>query len=171
MNFFNLKNIKLKKEFSNKTVKRQRGFTLMEIILVISLLVLIAGITSWALSGFGNSQALDRDTTAVGMYIKEARALTQGSFEDNQYGVSFYTDRVVLFSGTEENENSIIRIHEFHTSVEIESYSLQNETNKIVFERLTGSPSTQGTVTLRSSQSNQDRVLSISSLGIVESVN
>jgi prepilin-type N-terminal cleavage/methylation domain-containing protein len=153
---------------SSKLSKESRGFTLIEILVVLSVLVLITGLTLFSFRDLNRSQALDKNAMSLVSLLEEARSLTLASKDDSEYGVYFGPEEVVLFKGEDFNSGEAVRTFSLHSIVEM-SDVLGGSSDQVVFERLTGKASASGTVTL-SLKNNPDseKVIEIFLTGIVE---
>ena len=124
-----------------------RGFTLIELLVAVFVIVLATTGITVALSHYTRTQALHGATRLVISEIEDARGRTLSSKGSSEYGVFFDDDRVVLFrggnysAGDPANEVTIL-----DTRTTILSVSLSGGGSEIVFERLSGEASEDGTV-------------------------
>lgn len=130
-------------------LKNKRGFTAIELLIGLAVVVVIFSIALGPLRSFRDSQILASGTENILSFLKEARSQTVFSKNSSQYGVHFESGRAVLFKGivfTEPNTNN----KEFllHDGLMISGWSLNGGGADIVFERLTGKTSQFGTVTI-----------------------
>ncbi len=147
----------------------EKGFTLIEIIVIIGILLVISFLTFSSFSNLNSAQALDKDVMEVTSLLNEARSLTLSSKESSQYGVHFETDRIVLFKGSSyspsESSNIYVDLNR-HVLITGINLSLGNE---VIFERLTGKALSIGTITLAlRAPPATSRTITISSSGIVD---
>lgn len=148
----------------------KRGFTLLEILMVISIsaILMIGGMSSY--SHFTKKKSLEITTQTIASYLKDARSFTIASKGDTTYGVHFEADRVVLFSGSSFIEPSADnREHELPGNIEISVIDLNGGGSDVVFDRLTGATSQYGTTTVSLFADITDtRDIVIEATGIVE---
>ena len=152
-----------------KTSETIRGFTLIEIVVIVGILLLICLLTFNSFSNLNKAQALDKDIMSVTSVLNQARSLTLSSKEGSRYGVRFENARVILFKGTSyspsDSNNIYVTLSRY---VRITSINIGGGEN-LVFERLTGKANVTGTVTLSLVQPpNTSRTVTISQSGIVE---
>lgn len=152
-----------------KMLKQSRGFSGLEILLSIAILVIAATILTSAFSQFRASSLLVETEATIKGIVHDARARTLGSESNNQYGVHFETTQVVLFLGNIYNASaSTNEIYILPVGITISSVGLVFG-NEVVFARLTGLPSTTGTITFQLIRdSAQTKTITILSSGIVE---
>ena len=153
----------------SKTMK-QKGFTLIETLLVIALISIITAFSFFAFFNIDEEEALQTSETHVKSIISEARSLTLASKNRMQYGVHFTDDAVIRFEGgTYSSSDGNNVVYPLHKKAQIQSVSLSGGGDSIVFNRLTGSTDQSGTITLstRSDETNT-RVITISETGIIE---
>jgi hypothetical protein len=97
------------------------------------------------------TQTALRSTTGVVMEtLRTARERTLAAINDNQYGVHFDSDRLVLFEGDSYNAlDPSNRIIDLDPALEHADITLTGGGSEVVFEKITGVSEQAGTVTLR----------------------
>ena len=153
--------------------KRNRGVSLIEILIVVSIIVAIAAITVPGLAKFHNQQVLRNTTEDVISILNEARNDTISSKNSLTYGVHFETNKITLFTGTSYSVNSSNKIINIDSSAIIPSsggINLNGGGSDIVFQRITGDTTDYGTIVIRQSGDvSQQKVVSINKIGIIGS--
>ena len=146
-----------------------KGFSLLEIIVVIGILVLLAALGTGSLLQFSKTTDLNSSVEGSVSSLLEARSKTLSSQEESQYGVHFESDKIVLFrgavyfSGDPLNEEAALP-----SSVETASISLNGGGSDVIFKKLTGETDQYGTVTFRlKSDISKTRVITVGSTGVV----
>lgn len=127
-----------------------RGFTLIEIIIVSAVVLILALGGTAAFFSFWQSRALAAAGQSVISILNIARSQTLSSASADSYGVSFSSSAdVILFRGVSFNpadpDNKIQPLPE---RMELSEINIGGGT-EVFFERLTGYPSTSGSVVLR----------------------
>jgi prepilin-type N-terminal cleavage/methylation domain-containing protein len=144
----------------------KRGFTLIEIVVVIGVVGILIAITSFSFSEFRKSRALIQSSDIVVSVLTEARSRTLASVDGSRYGVHILSDRVVLFGGdTYSTENASNELYYFESPVTLASIALAGGGSTILFDRLTGNTSNYGTITLQ--MNTTSRTITLLSSGII----
>ena len=116
-----------------------KGFTLIELIIVIAIIVIVAGILVSPFSAFRRNQILKAETENVLSLINKARSQTLASKNDSNYGVYFTATSVVLFPGnTYDPNNQNNEVVDLNEAVTIETIDLLGSVDEVVFNRLIG---------------------------------
>ena len=154
--------------FSNS--KTRKGFTLVEIIVAIAMLLIVAGITLYSFSSLNDTNALEVSVAGVVSNLGESRSKTLASIDSEQYGVHINSDETVLFVGstyssTDPNNVTV----PLNKVVEIVSVSLNGGGSDVVFDRLTGQTSEHGSFVVRLKDNiNASSTVTIFQTGIIE---
>jgi prepilin-type N-terminal cleavage/methylation domain-containing protein len=121
---------------------RNRGFSLPEVVVAVSILGVIAGLSFVPLSSFSKRQALDASARSVVFALRDARARTTASVGDTRYGLRVTATSSILFQGgsfsAAASSNQFVALSPLVTA----SSSAQD----FVFERVTGNSSASGTI-------------------------
>ena len=146
-----------------------KGFSLVEIILALAILVFIAALVLSRLSLFRQSAEINRAVSETLGLLREARSKTLGSENSVEYGIHFASTTITLFRGITYNSADLSNIvHNLPGSVVISGLALSTTTNNIVFERLSGRSPASGTVTFSSTGSSGTRSIYITSSGLFD---
>lgn len=155
---------------SMKRSNSQIGFSITEIVLAVSMVVIFAMLSFQVLNLFITREALDKDAQQIASQIKEARSATLASRDDSAYGVHFTATRTVMFKGvtfTESDPNNSDFI--LNSRVQISMINLNGAGIDILFDRLTGATSQYGSITLSLVASTTvTKTVNIGESGIVE---
>ena len=147
----------------------KRGFTFLEILIVLGVLAILATIVTTALSNFRTHALLAEVKNRALSELNLAKSQTLGSEENAQYGVHFETLKIVRFKGAAYSASDPGNaIYELPTGVEISSVALGGPA-EVIFERLTGRASAAGTVTVSLlSDANASSTITIFSSGLAQ---
>ncbi|MEK7209111.1 MAG: type II secretion system protein [Patescibacteria group bacterium] len=136
----------------------KEGFTLLETLIALAIIVLVAGIILWPYARFRDEKLLDGAAEDIISLLDEARTRTLSSDGALAYGVSFASDRITLLP---DNREVILS-----GRLVISNINLAGGGTTVMFKRLTGATDTGGTVTVNLvSDSNRRRVITISATG------
>ena len=144
------------------------GFTFVEILVVVAVLLIVVGIIASGLSSFRRVADLNYAADAIMADFREARRRTVESYDASSWGVHLEDARAVLFrgntfvDGTSDNEPFVIA-----STVEISSISLQGGGQDVLFKRVSGETDQWGTITIVSS-SGISRVITVYPSGLAE---
>ena len=138
-------------------MRKQRGVTLLELLLVISIL-LILGTTSFTVgSGFLIRNALRTTTQELASNLRLAQLNSIASKEDRQWGVDVTSSEIRLFA---VGDSSYDIVYDLPGSVSV-------NIGNVVFDNLTGNPNSTITFTLTSNIGDSNTI-SVNELGIVD---
>lgn len=149
---------------------KNKGFTLVEVMIVVGVAILLTTMTALSFSRLNRSQALGKSAELVVSVLNQARSETLSSKGAREYGVHFENNLLVIFEGvTYLPQSGTNRVVNLSDMVAISQVSLTPTSNDLFFSRLTGEASNVGSVTvsLRSDPS-QFRVINISETGLIE---
>ena len=150
--------------------KKQKGFTLIELILVVFIVGLMATVVIYNLAASRNSQILNNGEGDIVALINEARSRTVAAENNLQYGVHFETTKVELFSGTTYTSGALgNKKINLDSNVTIPSISLSGGASDVVFKKMTGETDVYGTIILKNTSNSNQKTITISKTGIVNS--
>ncbi len=139
------------------------GFTLIEVMLVVSLLVIIGGISAPFYQAFQVKNDLDVASGIISQTLRRAQVLSQSVDGDSSWGVHIASGSATLFRGATYASRDVSFDEIFEISTNIVPTGFQ----EIVYSKFYGYPQITGTLTLTSSN-NETRALSINSRGLIE---
>ncbi|MEK7559965.1 MAG: prepilin-type N-terminal cleavage/methylation domain-containing protein [Patescibacteria group bacterium] len=147
----------------------KQGFTLIEILVGIAITVVLTLVVWSGFSSFRDSSHVSETHSAVLGMLRDARSRTLSSEKNTEYGVHFETNRIVLFLGSSYNPGSSSNeIYDFPPLARISSINLGGALD-VVFSRLAGAASANGTVIIESTANNaKNKTIIILSSGSVE---
>jgi prepilin-type N-terminal cleavage/methylation domain-containing protein len=134
-------------------MKKNRGFTLTELLVIIVILVILTGIALPAFQFFKKGTELNESTEEVINTLRLAQNRTLASEDTSQWGVYFTTStepqQFILFRGEDfaSRATSSDEVHKLVRTVEFSGISLTN--NELVFDRITGTAGQSGSLSLR----------------------
>ncbi len=126
-----------------------KGFSFMELVVVIGILALLSLITFQLFRTFTSAESLMKDARQVVSELNKAQSLTLSSKDADQYGVHLETSRITLFKGALYISTSTTNISStLSPLVRISPISLAGGGSDVIFQRLTGETTQTGTITL-----------------------
>lgn len=144
-----------------------RGFTIIEIVIVVSFLFVLVLAAVPFFQSFSVSHQLETNTQEILNALRRAQGAAMASKENSKFGVYFTTGTPASYTffrgdsyATRDTEYD-----EVYTLPQTLSLSLNlGGSQEVVFGKLKGIPSVTGTVTL-TSVNNETRVLNINQVG------
>ncbi|MSR71570.1 MAG: prepilin-type N-terminal cleavage/methylation domain-containing protein [Candidatus Taylorbacteria bacterium] len=144
-----------------------KGFSLVEVLIAISIMVVIGALGIVSLVSYGRKENLEMTTAKIQALLEEARSLTLSSRNDMQYGVHLNNHEAVLFQGaiyaiSSESNQSFV----FSDSVNVSSDFVGGGVD-VLFDRLRGTTDNYGTTTITSSLGISKEII-IHKTGLIE---
>jgi prepilin-type N-terminal cleavage/methylation domain-containing protein len=134
---------------------RHRGFTLLELILVMA----VVSLTTLSISSFNLLTVRNTHYTTIGQEIKQAilnsQSLSRQSYLDLKSGVVFEVDQFIEFTAdTYDSLDDRNQVTELYSGLTISDVDFGGS-NIIYFEKHTGLPVNSGQLTLNNSDGRQ----------------
>lgn len=147
----------------------KKGFSFIEILLVLAIASVLVLIISNVLSSFNKQKSLELEAEKLASIINEAKSKTLSSEYSSEYGVLFEQGKAILFKGTSFSSlGPQDREYYFGKNVEAYNISLNGGGNIIVFKRISGDADNYGSVGLRvKNDPLKTKTIKISASGIV----
>ncbi|MDP3784875.1 MAG: type II secretion system protein [bacterium] len=146
----------------------KRGFTLLEILMVLGVVFVLAAIVTSALSNFKKSSLLTDAKTRALAELNLARSQTLASESNFVYGVHFESSKIVRFKGEAySSSDPLNQVFDLPAGAAINSISLGGPVD-VTFERLTGRASASGTVVFKLPSEERYATVTIYFSGIAE---
>lgn len=124
-------------------MKNKKGFSLIELIIVIAILTMLSTIAIMSFSGVGSSQALDKDTLLVISILNEAKSQAISSKDFSDFGVRILNDRLIFFKGVYGMNNI-----EYVLSRYVNISTSTGVGSDIIFSNVSGNSNASGTVSI-----------------------
>ncbi len=146
-----------------------RGFTLTEILIVISILALLSTLILSFFVDYRNKYGLTQDTDLIVQLLYKARNDSVVSNGSSAFGVHFASTSIVTFKGVVYNPSDITNQTFILTTTNyIAQVSLISGGVDIVFNQLTGETSGSGTIKLVSGATNASTTITVYPTGLIE---
>lgn len=129
---------------------RERGFTFVELLITVSILLIVLVLSLLAIGTFRQSSDLETESQNILNTLRLAQSRTVASENATRYGVHFELGSFTLFTGSSYSPTSTSNdVNTLPLSLEISSWNLTGGGSDVVFDRVTGATSQDGTITLR----------------------
>lgn len=122
----------------------KKGFTLIEILLSLSIIVIMAAISIPIYQSLQNTNNLDIAVNTVSQTLRRAQELSRSGYEDSAWGVYVENNAITLFKGS----NYASRDTNFDEVFDIASIIVPSGMKEVVYSKFYGIPNTTGTLTL-----------------------
>lgn len=150
---------------SKVSLKKSRGYTLLELLIIVAVTSILAGLAYTSFVAFSRNEALNAGTASIVAGLRDARAKTLASVDGSQYGIYIEPTRYTLFKGALYDAQS-----GFNTVSEFNSYIKASSTlTSIVFQRVTGNTTASGTIDVYlNTDHSQKNTISVALTGLVD---
>lgn len=147
-------------------IEHRKGFTLLELLISMALILLISRLVYSSFSGLNERQILDQEMAQVKSYIQKSRMNSLNSKNGDAHGIAFATSSISVI---EVLATSTKYVYTLNNRVQLINSTLGTST--LVFARISGLPNATGTLTYTYSQGSRvigTSTITINGLGIVQ---
>jgi len=146
----------------------KKGITFIELLIVIAVIGILIAITLPQFSKIRENQVLKSGVQDVLSSIDKARSQTLSSLNSSKYGIHFESSNVIIFKGDTFNpsatDNETINIITPANISNVTLNLISDTSGEMYFNRLSGSPSKTGTITV--STTSYSKIITISATGV-----
>jgi len=140
----------------------KNGFTLLELLLSVVIIVIVFGLTIPVLQSFQSKNDLDVAIVTTAQSLRRAQSLAQASDGDSAWGVYIQSGSITMFKGS---------TYVGHNSSTDETFTLPSDINpatttQIIFNKFSGLPTATSIINL-TSNNNVTKTITINSKGTV----
>ncbi len=158
-----------------ETTSKKKGFTIIELILVITVLVIVVSAVFTLQGGILADTYLDTNSEQIVQNLRLAQMRSIARVNDSQWGVYFDEDaggtgdKFVLFKGTSyaTRDSNYDIVTELPDIISLSSISLNGSGADMVFAKLSGDSSTYGSILISDNLGNSNTI-SINSKGSID---
>ncbi len=146
-------------------IKKSAGYTLLELMIIVAISSLLAGLAYTSFTAFSRNEALDAGTASIVAGLRDARARTLASVDGSQYGIYIEQSKYTLFKGALYDAGSNL-----NSITDFNSYIKASSTlTSIVFQRVTGNTTASGTIDVYLiTDPSQKNTISVALTGLVD---
>lgn len=123
---------------------KKRGFTLLEMLLSVSIIVIITSITVPVYFSLKIDNDLNIAQNIIVTGLRRAQILARASKNDSDWGVHMQTNSITIFNGT----SYAARVTTFDEDFDTPNTVTFSNLSEIVFSKFTGLPTTTGQIDL-----------------------
>ena len=133
---------------------KKRGFTLVEVIVVIAIFAVFSSISIFSYSGFKNRNILNIAAYDTIDAMRHAQGNAQKMKKDSQWGVKVFSDKVVIFKGTTyaSRDTAFDQNLDFPEQIDVSG------STEIVFDKITGWTDDVGTTTVTGTDGSSKQI-------------
>lgn len=141
---------------------RQQGFTIIEMMLSVSIIALLAGLSLPVYNSFQTRNELDSTALALVSSLRRAQIYARGAQNDLQWGVRVQSGAITLFRGNvfASRDTAYDEVTTLPPTMAVSG------TSEVIFTKLTGLPAAAGSTTLTAAN-NETRTVTINAKGMV----
>lgn len=144
-------------------VERARGFTLIEVLLSVSIISILIGLSLPIYGAYNNRNNLDLTSQGIAEMMRRAMTYSRGARMDDSWGVHVETGSATLFKGV----TYATRDTTYDELTSIPSSFVVAGVVDISFAKMTGLPSTTGVTTITIPGVSESRSVTINAEGMV----
>ena len=142
-----------------------RGFSLAEVVVVVAIIAILAVIGVGAFVSGRQSAEFDAVSDGIVSVLEKARSDALAGKGGTNFGVKINASSYVFFAGSSYNAGDSSNITYQVSSGFTLSTTLGGAGSVVIFSRLTGTPSSTGTVTITRTSPSATRVITVASQG------
>lgn len=143
------------------------GFTLVELLIVIAIFAVLAGIAVVGFQNYARYQNFDQEIAAVQATIADTKVKARSSENGEAHGIKVTANTLTVFSGA--TYSAIDPDNEVYTFDAITlTPTFTGGTDEIIFANLTGLPSATGTVLMTGVYYSATRTVEVTGTGVIQ---
>lgn len=147
--------------------KKLHGFTLVEILVVLAIFAVLAGITIAGFQNYARYQNFDQEVVAVQATIADTKVQARSSENGEAHGVKVASNSITVFSGDAYNAIDPDNVTYTFDAITL-TPSLTGGTDEIIFANLTGLPSATGTILMDGTYYSATRTVEVTGTGVIQ---
>ncbi len=152
-----------------RLLRRSHGFTLLEILVTMSILLIITAVSMKGIAQYAHRQTYQTAVERIRSDFMETREKTLASYNDTVYGMYVGTTTIEFFKGATpvvgSSSNTFIDLSKYGVTA---TPSFKNGIRYIKFARLTGAASATGTLKISDTHSSASTTLTIFTSGLIQ---
>jgi len=143
--------------------RNQRGFTLVELLLSMMIIVVVSGLSIPLYESFNRRNDLDITAQTVASAMRRAQAYSRAPSNDAAWGIKLQSNNIVIFQGT----SYAARNATYDETINLPGSITGSGLTEIAFGKLSGAASATGTYNLTST-TNSTKAISVNAKGTID---
>jgi len=147
----------------------KKGFSLVEVLVVLAIMGIVASIVLAGFNSFSKSKSVSIGAETITAILRQARNETLTSKDSLAYGVNFGTNKITIFVAPTYSEgvvtNRDFTLNNNNTNLTV---SLSGGGTAVVFSKLNGETTQNGTITVSVPGVSNTKTVTIYKTGLVE---
>jgi len=144
-----------------------RGFSIIELLVVISIFALIVGFAVVGFQNYARYQEFEYSATETAALIEQARVDSRSAIGNVSHGVFIQPSSITVFAGNVYDSMDVTNQITTFNNVRFE-HSLSDAGDVVIFSQLKGLPSATGTISIIDDSLPATTTLSVTLSGIVQ---
>lgn len=124
--------------------KNQKGFTLIEVMVVVAVFLIFMAVSEWGIFNFGFHGDLETATNDLVQSLRHAKSNAQQVQGDAKWGVEIIGNQITVFQGN----TYATRNTNYDQTINLPNGVTTGGLTEIVFEKVNGTTVNSGTITL-----------------------
>ena len=149
-------------------MKKLKGFTLIEIVMVVTLLGLSIGLVmSWTMSSLDRAE-LQSSTESVISIIRKQQTAAMNSRNNLPHGIRFESNQFTSFEGVDYASSSPItrQVFSLPSNIHITDISLVSGLNDMTFHKASGETGESGSLTITHDKTSETFTITVNPHGL-----
>lgn len=148
--------------------KNNKGFTLIEIVLVIAIFGILLGLSAMYYQSTQVRTDIHTQATNIVHYLRLAQSNAASGLNNQDHGVHFESGYYTTFRGSSyvQNDPNNFRM-DLPSTMTVSNISLNGGGSSVIFTKSTGETTNYGTISLTSAQINKTIPITITEVGTI----
>ena len=143
------------------------GFTIIELVIVIAIAVVIAGLLLGTFVQYARYQNYQQSVSEIALAVSQVQAAARVATLDQDHGVAFTANSIVQFTGSNYDAFDTTNVSRTFTNVQIIP-SLTDGASELRLQKVTGFPNATGTVLVVGTAYPATTTFSVSATGVIQ---
>lgn len=145
----------------------QKGFSLVELLIVVSLIALISGFLVIGFQNFASYQQYKQAVGDVEFSLNQSKVKARSAVSDSKHGIKFANDRITKFVGSTYSVSSPTNEVIIYSLVTLQA-NLTGGVDEIIFNKLSGLPSATGTIVISGTIFSASTTIEVTDSGVIQ---